>query len=107
MTVEILEIHAASAVVMIDLARLLARRIGPVGKLAFANPAENLVELGFADQKGVVLRRDFVGVHVVEMGPVLVITSSNRPQCFGAGRFNISVRNFTEALLSRADRDVS
>src|SRR5207248_5782183 len=71
MTVEILEVDAASAVVVIDLARLLARRIGPVGELAFADPAENLVEFSFADQEGVMLRRDFVGVHVIEIGPVL------------------------------------
>src|SRR6266540_458176 len=66
-TVEILEVDAASAVVVIDLTSLLARRIGPVGKLAFANAAENLVEFSFADQKGVMLRRDFVAVHVIEI----------------------------------------
>src|SRR5437667_6933391 len=51
-TVEILEVDAASAVVVIDLTWLLPRWIGPVGKFAFANPAENLVEFSFADQKG-------------------------------------------------------
>ena len=40
-----------------------------------------------------------------ELG-VSVTTISNGPQCFGAGRFNISVRNFAEALLSLADRIV-
>ena len=63
-TVGILEVHAASAVVVIDLARLLARAASAQwASLRSPNPAEDLVELGFADQKGVVLRRDFVGVH--------------------------------------------
>jgi hypothetical protein len=54
-TVGILEINAAPAIMMIDLARLRLPRVGPIGKLSFADPAEDLVELKFADQECVVL----------------------------------------------------
>jgi hypothetical protein len=50
--------------------------IGPVGKLSIPNPTENFVEFGFANQEGVMLRRDFaVGVHVIEIGPVFSVTT--------------------------------
>ena len=50
--VRVLEIKAAPAVVMIDLTSLPLRRIGPVGKRPFANPAEDFVELSLADDEG-------------------------------------------------------
>src|SRR5215831_14258474 len=70
-SIRVFEIDTASAVVVIDLTQLPSPGIGPVGKLSIPNPAENLVEFGFANQERVMLRRDFaVGVHVIEIGPV-------------------------------------
>jgi hypothetical protein len=57
-TVQILEIDTAPAVMVTDLALLCLPGVGPVGKLPFADPAEDLVELRFADQEGVVLLGD-------------------------------------------------
>src|SRR5690242_8802310 len=56
MPVRILEVDAAPAVPVVRPAGLLAKRVGPVRELACPNPPEDLVELGLADQKGVVLR---------------------------------------------------
>src|SRR5689334_21445902 len=42
------EVHAAPAVVMVDLAGALRSGIGPVRQLPLADPAEDLVELGLA-----------------------------------------------------------
>ena len=103
-TVGVLEVDTASAVVVIDLARLLPPGIGPAGKISIPNPAENLVEFGFADQKGVMLRRDFaVSVHVIEIGSVLGDDDLKWPPALRAARFSISARNVAEALLSCAD----
>jgi hypothetical protein len=53
--VRVFEVDTASAVVVIDLTWLSPPGIGPVGKLSIPNPAENLVEFGFANQEGGVI----------------------------------------------------
>jgi hypothetical protein len=65
----VVEVDAAAAVPRVDLARLVVARIGPVRHLAFDDPREDLVELGFGHQVGVVLGGDRpVGMDVVECG---------------------------------------
>ena len=62
----ILEVHAAAAVVMVDLALLLLRRVGPVVEAALFDAAEDLVELLLAHEERVVLRFGLV-VRVAEI----------------------------------------
>jgi hypothetical protein len=45
MAIGILEINAAPAIVMIDLALLRSRGIGPIGERPFADPTEDLVKI--------------------------------------------------------------
>src|SRR5262245_30462416 len=72
MSVRILEVHAASAEVVIDRAGLALRGIGPVREPARANAAEDRVELGLADQKRVVIRLDLLlALHEVEAHAVV------------------------------------
>jgi hypothetical protein len=69
--VGILEIEAATAIIVIDLPALCLRGISPIGKASFANPFINLIELRFADQKGVVLLFNLtVGIHEIKVGTV-------------------------------------
>ena len=70
----ILEVHAAAAVVVVDLARAAAPRIGPVLQPALADAAVDRVELVLGDQEGVVLRADLLTgrrLCVVEAGAVV------------------------------------
>src|SRR5207248_8033701 len=63
----LLEVHAAAAVVVVDLALLLLHRIGPVVDALLPDAAEDLVELLLADEEGIVLRLGIVvGVAEVE-----------------------------------------
>src|SRR5215216_5985079 len=55
------EVDAAAAVVRVDLARPGLTRIGPVRHLLFLDAAEDLVELVFAHEEGVVLAGDGAG----------------------------------------------
>ena len=58
MPVRVLGIEAPPAIVAVDLIAAMACRIGPIGQAARLDPVKDAVELGFADQKGVVLGRD-------------------------------------------------
>src|SRR3546814_2278558 len=58
MTIRVVEIHATAIIPAIDLARSLAERIGPEGKSPLLDAAENVIELGFAYQKGEMPGRD-------------------------------------------------
>src|SRR5262249_52498921 len=67
MTIWILEIDAASAVMVVNLACLGARWIGPILETPLSHPTKDLVELRFANQKGIVLHRDVaVLVHEID-----------------------------------------
>ena len=59
-SVGIVEVDAAAAVFVVDLARLLLVRIGPMGEAPFGDPAEDRVEIVFAHQERVVLGPDVV-----------------------------------------------
>src|SRR5688572_24457266 len=56
----VFEVDAAAAVVAVDLALLLERRVGPPVEAALLHPAEDLVELRLAHQERVVLDLDLL-----------------------------------------------
>jgi hypothetical protein len=59
MTVGILEVHPAATIVTVDFVGVLSSWIGPMFDRSFANASKDLIELVFAYEKGVVLRRNF------------------------------------------------
>ena len=62
MAIGTLEIDAASAIVVIDLARPGLRGIGPIGEPFLLYASEYLIELGVADQKRVMLGSDLAAL---------------------------------------------
>src|SRR5262249_22686306 len=70
--VRILEVHAAAAVVAIDLAGPALHRVGPVLEAALSDAAVHVVEVVFADQERVVLVCD-LAVRVVEVERHVVV----------------------------------
>lgn len=65
---------------MIYLITLLATRISPIRQPTFLNARKDLIELGLAHEKGVVLRPDIgAGIHKIQRQ---IITDSN--DCEGA-----------------------
>src|SRR5262249_11144047 len=58
MTVGVRKIDAASAVIVIDLPRSSACRVGPIVQVLRLDPLQHGVELRFGDQKRVMLWRD-------------------------------------------------
>src|SRR3990170_5121924 len=77
----VLEVHAAPAEVGVDLALLLPARVGPVGEAARLDAAEDLVELGLADEKGVVLRLELlVGAQDRQRHPVRGVDVEERAE---------------------------
>jgi len=72
MAIGVGEVDTPPAVVVVDLARAVAHRVGPVFKPSLADAAENSVKIRIADQEGVVLWADRAfGVGEVERGPVV------------------------------------
>lgn len=59
MPIGVVEVHAAAVVPDIDGAGVAAHRVGPVGLLQSLDTGEDLVELRFRDQEGVVLPVEF------------------------------------------------
>src|SRR5205807_1539008 len=75
------EVHAATTVVVVDLARSAERRVGPVVEPPLGDPTEDLVELVLADQERVVLRRDLaLDVVVVERHLVADLDDAKGPE---------------------------
>ena len=64
MAVGIIEIHPAATIEAVDLASALFARIGPVLQPSITDAGEDLVEVIFAYQEGVVLRRNFAVLFV-------------------------------------------
>jgi hypothetical protein len=56
--VGVLEVHAATAVVVVDLTGSLVERIGPVARPVVPDPGERCIEEVVVDQERVVLRLD-------------------------------------------------
>src|SRR6476646_3853527 len=64
--VRIVPVHAPAPVVRVDRVRPAMARVGPVAQAALLDAAEDLVELSFADEEGVV-RRNRLAVIVGEV----------------------------------------
>ncbi len=58
MAIGVGEVDTPPAIVVVDLARAVAHRVGPVFKPSLADAAENSVKIRLADQEGVVLWAD-------------------------------------------------
>src|SRR5258706_12458748 len=72
MAIGVGEVNTPPAVVVVDLARAAAHRVGPVFKPPLANSPENRVKIHLADQEGVVLWADRAfGVGEVERDLVI------------------------------------
>ena len=81
MPTRILEVHAAAAIPRIDLAGTPSHGIRPVGNPPVADTGEDLVELGFRDEKGVVLRSDLPGsIQIVESDLVVDFHAHERSE---------------------------
>src|ERR1700719_4267354 len=72
MAIGVGEVDTPPAVVVVDLARAVVHRVGPVFKPSLADAAENSVKIRLADQECVVLWADRAfGVGEVERDPVV------------------------------------
>jgi hypothetical protein len=98
MAVRVVEVHAATAIEVIDLARPLVAEIRIVADAGGADARQSRVELGFADQKGRKSSRSAKS----SVTPLLVRTGTKCPHSGPASRFKMSARNLAEAHLSRA-----
>jgi hypothetical protein len=86
MAVRVLEVDAAAAIVMVDLAFLAPLWIGPIRETLLLDPAENHVELRLAHEEREMTRRDVaLPVHEVEIDPVGGRDDLERPP-FASGR---------------------
>ena len=66
------KVDPAPAIVVIDLAGAMSRRVGPMIQRPLADAGEDSVEVRLADQKGIVLWSDrALGVGEVERDPVV------------------------------------
>src|SRR5262245_52952990 len=83
--VGILEVHAAPAVIVVDLAAPGLAGVGPVVELSGADAAEDVVEVVLGDQEGVVLRGDVV-VALVEIERDVVVDLDHEEGAEGGGR---------------------
>ena len=81
MAVGVLEVYAAAAVVPADLAGAFSVWIGPVLESSITDAGEDLVELFFADQEGVVLGGN-LAVVIVEVDRNIVVErdDEHRPE---------------------------
>src|SRR2546430_14994403 len=70
------EVDAAAAVAVIDLPGLVLGGIGPEVGAGAGDPSEDVVELGFAHQEGVVLERELT---VVAIGVEVEVDTVRRP----------------------------
>jgi hypothetical protein len=77
--VGIVEIDAAAAIEMVDFARMLAAEIGVMLDAVGANTGEGGIEFLLADQEGIVLRAEALGVRKIEGNAV-----------FGLDRYEVS-----------------
>ena len=101
MPVRVFEIDAAPAPVTVDFVRVLARRIGPIGLAALANPGEAVVEFVIADQEGIVLagNRAFLSMKSSDT-PFANVATRKCENGWAGGRPRTSQRNCAERALS-------
>jgi hypothetical protein len=91
-TVGVLPIQAAAAVVSVDLPLAVRMGIGPIVEAAGLDAPEYLVELFFSDEEGAMKSM---------LTPLLVSTTWNGPNCVAGGNPSISVRKAAPATGSR------
>ena len=84
MAVGVLEIDAAAAVVPADFAGVFPVGIGPVLETSITDAGEDLVELFFADQEGVVLGGN-LAVVFVEVDGYVVVERDDEHRSEGSG----------------------
>ncbi len=84
MTRWILEVNAATTVVVVDLSRLVRHGIRPVLQFALSNTRECGIELFFGNQKRVVLRGEcFRALHEVETHAIVSLHDEEMSERFG------------------------
>src|SRR4026209_1871962 len=106
MAVGVLEIDAAAAVVPADFAGTFPVGIGPVLKASVADAGEDLVELLFADEEGVVLGGNLAVVFVEVDGNVVVERDDeHRPERCGARQAEDFSKKGCRLLLVAAPYD--
>src|SRR5262249_24813587 len=87
MTIWILEVDAASTVMVVNLACLGARGIAPIWEPLLSHPTKDLVDLRFANQKGIVLHRDVaILVHEIDAYAVAGGHHLKWPPLIGCGQ---------------------
>jgi hypothetical protein len=87
MPVRVLKVHTATAVMLVDLTRSALTWVGPVLKVLLADPGEDLIEFGFGDQKGIVLRGNLaVGLVEVKTDAVVHLDHLERAEAGGSGQ---------------------
>src|SRR5688572_15593374 len=108
MTVRIFEVEPAATIPCVDLVRLAAPRIGPIGQVPFPNARKYLVEFGLGYHKGVMLRNDLAigasvlfNTHIIQRG-VTYRYDRKRPNRSGGGRPSISAKNLLDVSGSCA-----
>src|SRR5215510_11117438 len=84
-TVGVLEVHAATPVVVVDLAPSGLAGVGPVVEMSGAHAGEDVVELLLADEESVVLRGDVV-VALVKIERDVVVDLDHEERAEGDGR---------------------
>jgi len=98
MPVRILEAHAATIVIVVDLALPTPNWVSPIVNAALADPDEDLSELGFSDQEGVMLRHYLVWrIIEVETHSVAQFDYPERAEASGVGQ----PENFSEKVRRR------
>ena len=104
--VGVLEIDASAAVVPADFAGAFSVWIGPVLEPSIADAAEDLVEVVFADQKGIVLGRD-LAVVIVEVNGNIVVErdDEHRAERLGARQSEDFCEEVCRLLLVAAPDD--
>jgi len=85
MAVGILEIYPAAAVVPVDFTSTVLARVGPILEPSTTDAGEDLVEVVFAYEKGIVLRGNLAVVFVeVERDTVVELDDEHRSEPGGA-----------------------
>ena len=103
--VRVVEVGAAAAVMVVDLARLLMMRIRVVRDSGLLDAPEDRVEVLFGHQERVVLGGDAARSRSSmksSVTPLTVLTGRNGPYWGPTSKPRIVARNSAEALMSRA-----
>lgn len=105
MAIGVFEVNPAAAVVAVDFPGAVLAGVGRVLQPSLADAAEDLIEVDFTQQEGVVLARDLaVGRVEVEGGAVAELDDQERPEANGRRQANCWKVPFAKgAYRPRAD----